>query len=237
MIVWWMEWRSAFARRRLLAWNIGVPSLLLTPVALSPAAAPHRTAVFGVFFVFFAAFGSAIPTVRDSRDGWLDTIFQSRYPRGRWFFETVGAGTVLDFLELLPVTAILVWTSSTPRFGSIAAIGLALLFTLGFANLIGPLIAAAVGSLAEAALASAAVSLLLLHFGGFFRTPTASWSVNVAEWMPTRPLREALAAVQGAPPADLVGWLPAVIAACALAAILLGSVHRWTRRFEWPYGD
>ena len=69
MTIWRLAWRSALRRRRLLAWNIAVPLLLLAPVALSEAAAPHRVAVFGVFLVFFGAFGSAIPAVRDARDG------------------------------------------------------------------------------------------------------------------------------------------------------------------------
>jgi len=232
-----MEWRSALARRRLFAWNTAVPILLLAPVALSAAAAPHRTAVFGVFFVFFATFGSAIPTVRDAQAGWLDTIFQSGYPRGRWLTETVVAGTALDFLQLLPVMLILVSTSGRADLDTVATLFLALLFTLAFANLLGPFLAAAVGSLAEAAMVSAATSLLLLHFGGFFRTSTAPWSVRVAAWVPYRPLREALAAVQGAPSSKLIDWLPAVLVGLGIAAILLGSVRRWTRRFEWPYVD
>lgn len=237
MTVWSMEWRSALARRRLFMWNIAVPGLLLAPVALSAEAAPHRTAVFGVFFVFFATFGAAIPTAHDARRGWLDTVFQTGYPRARWLAETVAAGAALDFLQLLPVTLVLVWASGGASIDAIVALWTAMLFALGFANFLGPFLAAVVGSLAETALVSAAVSLLLLHFGGFFRTPTAGWSQAVATWVPYRPLREALSAVQGAPPATLVNWIPAVLAGSAIAAILLLSVRRWTRKFEWPRVD
>ena len=181
MSVWWMEWRSALARRRLFAWNTAVPILLLAPVALSAAAAPHRTAVFGVFFVFFATFGSAIPTVRDAQAGWLDTIFQSGYPRGRWLTETVVAGTALDFLQLLPVMLILVSTSGRADLDTVATLFLALLFTLAFANLLGPFLAAAVGSLAEAAMVSAATSLLLLHLADSSGPPQPH---GPCEWRP-----------------------------------------------------
>ena len=78
MHCWSIVWRTALARRRLFAWNVAVPLLLLAPVALSEAAAPHRTAVFGLFFVFFAAFGSAVPTVRDAGSGYTDSKQQAR---------------------------------------------------------------------------------------------------------------------------------------------------------------
>jgi hypothetical protein len=48
-VVWRLRWRLAVSRRRLLLWNLLVPIVLLLPVARSPAAAPHRAAVLGVF--------------------------------------------------------------------------------------------------------------------------------------------------------------------------------------------
>ena len=235
MIIWSLAWRSALARRRLFAWNIGVPALLLTPVALSEAAAPHRTAVFGVFFVFFATFGSAIPAVRDARSGWLDTVFQSGYSRARWMGETVLAGSALDFLQLAPVALVLVWTSGSASFADISWLLVAMLVAVGTANLLGPLIAAAVRSLAETALVSAAASLLLLHFAGFFRTPTPGWSSTVARLDPYHPLLEALAAVQDGPTPTHTDWIPAVLGALVLACLALVSARRWTARFEWPH--
>ena len=43
MTVWNLAWRSALRRRRLFIWNVAVPLLLLTPVALSDAAVPNPT--------------------------------------------------------------------------------------------------------------------------------------------------------------------------------------------------
>ena len=237
MTIWRLEWRSALARRRLFLWNMAVPVLLLAPVALSAAAAPHRTAVFGVFFVFFATFGSAIPTVRDAHAGWLDTIFQSGYSRARWLVETVLAGATLDFVQLFPVVLVLVAASGRAGARAIPSLIFALLLALGFANLLGHLLAAAVRSLAEAALACAATSLLLLHFAGFFRTPTTPWAKRAAEWAPYRPLREGLAALQGASPSGPPDSLPAVLAASLGAVVLIVFVRRWTVKFEWPWVD
>ena len=232
MTIWGLAWRSALRRRRLFAWNVAVPLLLLTPVALSEAAAPHRVAVFGVFIVFFAAFGSAIPAVRDARDGWLDEILRTGYPAPRWLLERTLAGTAIDTLQLLPVLLVLLWSGGGLRAGPVLLA--AALATLWFANLLGPLVAAAVRSLAEAALASAALSLLLLHFGGFFRTPVPGWSQLVADWNPYTPLQAALAAGVGATPMDGSVWLRSLLVVLLTtfgATVFSGD---WTHRLRWP---
>jgi hypothetical protein len=235
-----LAWRSAVRRRRLLAWNVGVPLILLGPAALSPAAAPHRVAVFGVFFVFFGTFGAAIPTVGDALDGWLDTVLRTGVRRWRWVSETVLAGAGLDALQLGPVSLVLVFSSTGVRPGDVWLLVWGLVLALLVANVAGLVIAAAVRSLAEAALASAAVALLLLHYAGFFRTPTTGWTRILAAASPYRPLREGLAAVQGwgaGPPApDGGGWIAPLAVAAVLLAAAGVAAGRWTRRFEWPGG-
>lgn len=233
MTVWWLAWRSALARRRLFAWNVAVPALLLAPVALSEAAAPHRVAVYGVFIVFFATFGAAIPTVRDARDGWLDTVFRTGVSRAAWLAQTVLAETTLDLVQLAPVLAIVALTGGGASPGSLGVLAAALPVAVLFANTLGVALAALVRSLAEAALASAAASLLLLHFAGFFRPPGEGWTRTVAGLDPYTPLRVALEGIEGAaggaglPLAALI----VALAAPTLAALAAGS---WTRRFEWP---
>ena len=125
-------------------------------------------------------------------------------------------------------------SSGAADVATVARLAAALLLALATANALGPMVAAAVRSLAEAALASAAVSLLLLHFAGFFRVPAEGWTAAVARWMPYRPLREALAAAQGpvAGPAD--PWWPAVAAGLGILVLLAVSSRIWTRGFEWP---
>ncbi|WP_419935496.1 ABC transporter permease [Candidatus Palauibacter sp.] len=232
MTIWRLAWRSALRRRRLLAWNIAVPLLLLAPVALSEAAAPHRVAVFGVFLVFFGAFGSAIPAVRDARDGWLDEVLRAGYPAPRWLLERTLAGTAIDTAQLLPVLLVLLWSAGGLRAGPVVLV--ATLVALWFANLIGPLVAAAVRSLAEAALASAALSLLLLHLAGFFRTPVAGWSEIAAAWNPYAPLRAALGAGVGAAPADPSAWARSLLLVLVVTLGAAAFPTIWSRRLRWP---
>lgn len=232
MTIWRLAWRSALRRRRLFLWNVAVPLFLLTPVAFSPTAAPHRVAVFGVFIVFFGAFGSAIPAVRDARDGWLDEILRTGYAAPRWLLERTLAGTAIDALQLLPALVVLLWSGAGP--GAAPVLLLAALVTLWFANLLGPLVAVAVRSLAEAALASAAISLLLIHFAGFFRRPLPGWSQLVADWNPYAPLQAALGTGVGAASMDGSVWLRSLLVILAVtlgAAVFSGD---WTRRLRWP---
>ncbi len=232
MTIWRLAWRTALRRRRLFLWNVAVPLLLLTPVALSAAAAPHRVAVFGVFIVFFGAFGSAIPAVRDARDGWLDEILRAGYSAPRWLLERTLAGMTIDALQLAPAVLILLWSADGLGAGSVVL--LSVLATLWFANLLGPLVAAAVRSLAEAALASAALSLLLLHFAGFFRTPAPGWAFSAAEWNPYTPLQAALSAGASGIPMDASVWLRSLLVAAGFtfgAAIFAAD---WSRRLRWP---
>ncbi len=232
MIVWRLAWRTALRRRRLFVWNLGVPLFLLLPVAMSPAAAQHRVAVFGVFLVFFGAFGSAIPAVRDAHDGWLDEVFRAGYAPGRWLLERTFAETLIDLLQTLPAVIVLLWFADGLR--SVWTVSLGLAAALWFANLIGPLIAAAVRSLAEAALACAAVSLILLHYAGFFRRPVPGWTATVADWNPYTPLREALeAGVLGAS-SGLSEWGGGVLTTALAGLVIVLSAGRWSRRLRWP---
>ncbi len=232
MSTWSLTWRTAARRRRLFAWNVLVPLLLLTPVAASEAAAPHRVAVFGVFYVFFATFGAAIPTIRDAQDGWLDTIFRAGHAPRRWHAERVLAEASLDFVQLLPTTIVALALAGGVSPARAIDLAVALAAALVFANALGPAIAAAVGSLAEAALASAAVSLLLLHYAGFFRAPPPGWTRVAWALDPYAPLHAARSAALGARPPDGWGW--GLWSALAGALALVVAAPSWTARFRWP---
>lgn len=234
MTVWWLAWRSAVARRRLFAWNVAVPALLLAPVALSEAAAPHRVAVYGVFLVFFSTFGAAIPTVRDARDGWLDTVFRTGVSRRAWLVQTALAEATLDLVQLAPVLALIAVAGRGTTTPTLAFLAFALPLALLFANVAGILLAALVRSLAEAALASAVASLFLLHFAGFFRPPPPGWTRAVATADPYTPLRMALEGVEGGAVPATADPVWAVVAVLALASLATLTAGRWTRRFEWP---
>lgn len=217
--VWSLEWRLAVRRPRLLLWNLGIPVALLAPVALSPAAAPHRAAVFAVLFVLFGTFGACIPLVRDAASGWTARLLLTGYGERRWLLERLAASTGLDAVQLLPATVLLAAAGATP--GELVGLLPALVLALAAANLLGCLAAAAVRSLAEAALACAALSLGALHLAGVFRTPTeGAWASAAARWSPFRPLHERLLEAT---------WdtLPAVGTAAGSAAGLAPAMAPW----------
>lgn len=231
---WRLEWAVARARRRLLAWNVAVPLLLLGPVALSGAPAVHRAVVYAVFVVFFGTFGGCIPLVRQGESGWLEKIVLTGYPERSWILERVAAHASLDVVELAPVL-VLILVAEGSGFPEAVLVTASVALALAVANLVGMLVAAAVRSMAEGALVSAAVSLAGLHLAGAFRAPgPGSLWAAAEEISPWRPLVEALrglsvAAGQGAgagqraaipwPPAEALGewWLP------LLSALMLGA--------------
>lgn len=240
--VWSLEWRLALRRPRLLLWNLGIPVALLAPVALSPAAAPHRAAVFAVLFVLFGTFGACIPLVRDAASGWTTRLLLTGYGERRWLLERLAASTGLDVVQLLPATVLLAAAGASP--GELVALLPALVLALAAANLLGCLAAAAVRSLAEAALACAALSLGALHLAGVFRTPTeGTWASAAARWNPFRPLHERLleAASDTLPAAgSAAGLEPAMapwLAALALLAAVAAAAPALARRLGSEVGS
>lgn len=213
-----LEWRIALVRRRLLTWNLLVPLLILTPIALSPAAAPHRAVVYVVFFVFFGVFGSAIPLIRDGLSGHTEKLLLTGYGSSRWLLERIAAGATIDLAQLVPSAALIaVAGRATPT----AAVTLltALAVALTFANLLGVLVAATVRSLAEGALGCSVAALLTLHLAGAFRPARAgSWAGFAQAVSPFRPLVEAAQSVAagGAEPAPTVWSWPLAVTLVAL---------------------
>lgn len=194
---WRLAWQLALRRRRLLAWNVLVPVLLLVPVVTSGAAAAHRAVVVAAFVVFFGAYGSCIPLIRDGMSGWAEKVLLTGYGGGRWLIERLLASTALDWTQLLPANLALFLLIGAPA----AQLPILLAATAGallFANLLGVVVAAGVRALGEAALGCAVLSLFALHAAGVFRTPRpgSGWVV-VERWSPLRPLHEAWVALLG----------------------------------------
>lgn len=236
MIVWRLRWTLALRRRRLLAWNFLVPVGLLAPVALAPTAAPHRAAVFAVFFVFFGTFGACVPLLRDASAGWLDTLLGTGVSPRRWLAERALAETSLDAIQLAPPALVLLAAG-----GGAAAAGLELLAALCLAlfaaDLLGLLVAAVVRSLAEGVLACAATALLALHAAGVFRPPPGEgFGASLAAWSPFRPLHETLRTVAtGAAPAEGATWGLPVASVVLFAATVLLVAPTASRRLRWPH--
>ncbi|MFQ5530702.1 MAG: hypothetical protein ACE5FP_10210, partial [Gemmatimonadota bacterium] len=103
LTVWRLTWALAFRRRRLLAWNLLVPIILLVPVVTSAAAGTHRAVVVAVFVTFFGAYGSCIPMIRDGMSGWAEKVWLTGYGGRRWLIERTLASSAIDWVQLLPV--------------------------------------------------------------------------------------------------------------------------------------
>jgi len=189
--LWWLEVALTLRRRRLLALNVGIPLLLVLPVALGGAPAFHAAAVYTVLFVLFGTFGSAIPLIRDGETGILRRmLLVGASPRHLLLARGIG-GTLLDALQILPSLALIllvgIWQGggggeaggsigpgAGPGPASLALLAVpVLLGALLAANLVGVWVAALARSLAEGALFAAVLSLFLLHGSGVFRTPAA----------------------------------------------------------------
>jgi hypothetical protein len=221
------EWSLAFRRRRLLALNVGVPLLLVVPLALGTAPPYHAAAVYAVLFVLFGTMGSAIPLLREAESGLLRRIIMTGFPPGRYLAERTASQVGVDFLQLLPAVALIVAAAGGGLVDGLQVAG-ALVLALVAANLVGVWVAAVARSMAEGALFAAVTTLFLLHGSGVFRTPRpGSWGAFLEGVLPFGPLhRELLRVVVGAPAGgmpDGVGWgawaswLPAVPGAVLLA--------------------
>jgi hypothetical protein len=190
--IWSLEWRVALRRRRLLLFNVAIPLFLILPIKVAGAPSFHASAAYSVLFVLFGTFGSAIPLLREGDGGPLRRMVLTGYPEWAFLTERVLASTLLDFLQLLPAVALILFPSSLEP-GEFAVAAAALALALLAANLIGVWVAAAAGSIAEGALFAAVVALFLLHGSGVFRTPLpGTWGAGFEAVLPARPLHEAL---------------------------------------------
>ncbi len=188
-----MEFRIALARPRLLALNVMVPMVLVLAISLGGAPVFHAAAVYTVLFTLFGTFGSAIPLVRDAEAGLFSRIIRAGVPPSHFLIERAVGGSVIDTLQLLP--ALTIATLGSISLNEWIRAVFVLWSSVWVATLLGNLVAAVARSLAETALFSAVVALLLLHFSGVFRTPLpqSSWAV-VEALSPFQALHETLLA-------------------------------------------
>jgi hypothetical protein len=218
--IWRLTWSLAVRRRRLLIWNLLVPVLLLVPVMTSAAAAQHRAVVVAVFVMFFGAYGSCIPLIRDGMSGWVEKVWLTGFGGRRWLVERTLASTAVDWMQLLPVNVLLVLLLGISAEAALAILGATMLALL-FANLLGILVAAFVRALGEAALGCAVLSLFALHVAGVFRTPDPGtvWAV-VEAWSPLRPLHDSWVSAL-VPGSSGVSWAAATLPIVVLVAMLV----------------
>lgn len=228
MIVAAAELAIAARRRRLAAFNVAVPLLLVALLQGGGAPAQHAALVYAVLFSLFGVFGSAIPLVRDAQLGLLQRLALTGYPPAALLAERAVAGAAIDAIELLPAALAIVLLGGVGLQGA-AAMSAGLLLALLAGNLLGVWIAAAARSIGEAALLAAGSTLLLLHASGVFRTPAAkSVAAAVESSAPFTPLHHGLLGLLGLPVAP-VGWVLPLLAVAALAVATLLAAPRLLR--------
>lgn len=223
--MWRLEWRLALRRRRLLAMNVGIPLLLVIPLALGGAPPFHAAAAYAVLFVLVGTFGSAIPLIRDGEEGLLRRIvLDGAVPRS-WLLERALAGTAIDVLALTPALGLILVAGGASGVHWLLALPV-LAGSLLAANLIGVWVAMLSRSLAEGALFAAVVSLFLLHASGVFRTPApGGLAATVEGVLPFAPLHALLlASASGGPlPDPVAGVLLTTFAPTIVLLLLTGT--------------
>lgn len=195
--VWALEWRQAARRRRVTAFSVGVPLMLVAAVALGDAPAPHAALVYTVLFTFFGTFGAAVPWARDVERGLIGRLALTGVGMPSLVLQRLVAAALLDLLELLPSLALIALAYRADASEAVRLV-LAAAAALVAANALGIFVASVAASLAETALLAAVAALLLLHAGGVFRTPApGSIAAAVQRAVPFHHLHEAVRAAVG----------------------------------------
>ena len=195
--IWKSDWLIAKRRKRLLALNILIPLMLVAPISISTAPPAHVAAVFTVLFVIFGTFGSSIPIIRDSESGLFKRYTLTGVHPGGLVLQRLFASATLDILELTPSIVFIFLSRGAPLVQMISMIP-ALIVAIITANLIGAWAAAVARSIAEGALFSSVLALLLLHSSGTFRSPSPeTWWATIERWAPFRHLHESFLEITG----------------------------------------
>jgi ABC-type transport system involved in cytochrome c biogenesis permease component len=231
--VWRVEWRLALRRRRVFAMNMAIPLLLVLPLAMGAAPPYHAAAVYAVLFVLFGVMGTAIPFLRDSEADLLRRIAMCGLSARRLLAQRVGAGAVLDGLQLLPALVLILALGAGPG-GAWLFLPVALATALLAAAAVGTWVAALARSLAEGALLAAVTTLFLLHGAGVFRRPApGGWGEWLASVLPFGPLHRGLQAAAIGGGTGLPPWselLPGMTLTTVGIGLTLGAAPFLVRR-------
>jgi ABC-2 type transporter len=168
--IWWLEWRQAARRPRVMVLSVLVPLAVVAGVAFGGAPAPHAALVYTVLFTFFGTFGAGIPWARDSERGLIHRLLLTGFGTPGLVLQRWACGALLDLLQLLPA-ALCIMLAYRADVGASARLVAAIAVGLLAANALGILVAVIARSLAETALLASVAALLMLHAAGVFRTP------------------------------------------------------------------
>ena len=221
------------ARKRALAFKVGIPLVLALPLIVGGAPTFWAGMLLTVLVAMMGAVGTAVNLARARQSGLLVRL--ALVPRAGWRVVggVVGAGALVDLLQLLPVIVLVaVAGSATPL--AWAGLVLAVLAGLLTGSLLGCLVACLAGGVGEVLLDVCVLLAPLLFFGGLFTgVPRLGWGWTVALLDPFGELGSAfIGALDGTPafsPATVL-LVSAAAIALALAAVSLLSRPLLERR-------
>jgi len=159
--------------------------------------------------------------------GWVARVALTGTGPAAFLLQRSLAGAILDTLQLLP-SVLLVAVVAGASLLDLTVAATALSLALAVANLVGAWVAVIARSVAETALFSAVVTLLLLHGSAVFRTPVpGSVGAVIEAGSPFAALHESLLTLAGGPSPGAA--LPLAVAAGWVigAAFFTGVAAPW----------
>jgi hypothetical protein len=205
------------ARRRALALKVGIPLLLALPLIIGGAPTFWAGMLLTVLVAMMGAVGTAVNLARARQSGLLVRLALVPRPGWRVVGGVVGAGAVVDLLQLLPVI-ILVAVAGGAGLEQWAGLLLAVMAGLLTGSLLGCAVACLAGGVGEVLLDVCVLLAPLLFLGGLFTgVPRLGWGWTVATIDPFGQLGSAFIGALGGSPA----FSPATVLLVSAAAILV----------------
>ncbi|MGO8687734.1 MAG: ABC transporter permease [Candidatus Dormibacteria bacterium] len=215
------------ARRRALVLKVGIPLVLALPLIVGGAPTFWAGMLLTVLVAMLGAVGTAVNLARARQSGLLVRLALVPRPGWRVVGGVVGAGALVDLLQLLPVIVLVaVAGSATPL--QWAGLALAVLAGLLTGSLLGCLVACLAGGVGEVLLDVSVLLAPLLFFGGLFTgVSRLGWGWTVALLDPFGELGSAFIGALGGTPA----FSPATVLLVSGGAIVvaLGAVGLLSR--------
>jgi len=215
------------ARRRALALKVGVPLVLALPLIVGGAPTFWAGMLLTVMVAMMGAVGTAVNLARARQSGLLVRLALVPRPGWRVVGGVVGAGALVDLLQLLPVIVLVaVAGSATPL--EWAGLVVAVLAGLLTGSLLGCLVACLAGGVGEVLLDVCILLAPFLFFGGLFTgVPRLGWGWTVAVLDPFGELGSAfIGALDGTPAFNPMTVLLASGAAIVVALAAVGLLSR-----------
>jgi hypothetical protein len=215
------------ARRRALALKVGIPLVLAIPLVAGGAPSFWAATLLTVLVAMVGAVGSAVTLARARQSGLLVRLSMVPRPGWRVLGGVIGAGALVDLLQLLPVIVLVAVAGGAGPSWWLALVAAALAALL-CGSLLGCLVSALAGGVGEVLLDVCVLLAPLLFLGGLFTgVPRLGWGWTAAMVDPFGELASAFIGALGGSPAFAASTiLIAVGTAIAVSLLAIGALAR-----------